>query len=273
LLRYSLPCKHHLLRACLAGIPIPVTLLHPRWQLNGPPISTAFVPWKPQYSIPPTPISHTSQRSNDITASGLQVLRARDGLTGLARARFESQLVKTNNALLQFAGQVAEDDLLPTRLPDKVKKPKWAKPRKPHGKASARSFTGAEAAEIAADKAEQSSKVSHKQPGREDTPESSGADEIIIPRTPERAGESQGGTTITLALRTPERLRAGPDLAPRLSPPLEPESSWQLPASTAPPSLGQAEARPKRKREGTIRYLESREDGYIASVGISQPRV
>ena len=96
--------------------------------------------------------------------------------------------MKTNNALLQFAGQVAEDDLLPTRLPDKVKKPKWATPRKPHGKASARSFTGAEAAEIAADKAEQSSKVSHMQPGREDTPESSGADEIIIPRTPERAG-------------------------------------------------------------------------------------
>jgi hypothetical protein len=77
--------------------------------------------------------------------------------------------------------------------------------------------------------------VSHKQPRREDTPESSGAGEIIIPRTPKRAGESQGGTTITLALRTPERLRGGPDLAPRLSPPLEPESSWQLPASTAPP--------------------------------------
>jgi hypothetical protein len=73
---------------------------------------------------------------------------------------------------------------LPTRLPDKVKNPKWAKPRKPHDKASARSFTGAEAAEIAADKAEQSSKVSHKEPAREDTPESSGTDEIIIPMTP-----------------------------------------------------------------------------------------
>ena len=106
------------------------------------------------------PISHTSQRLNNITASSLQVLRARDNLTGLAKARFESQLVKTNNALLEFAGQVAEDDLLPTRLPDKAKKPKWAKPRKPHGKASAWSFTGAVAAEIAADKAEQSSKVS-----------------------------------------------------------------------------------------------------------------
>jgi hypothetical protein len=30
--------------------------------------------------------------------------RVRDNLTGLAKARFESQLVKTNNALLQFVG-------------------------------------------------------------------------------------------------------------------------------------------------------------------------
>ena len=33
-----------------------------------------------------------------------------------------------------YAGDAAEDDLLPTRLPDKVKKPKWAKPRKTHSK-------------------------------------------------------------------------------------------------------------------------------------------
>jgi hypothetical protein len=44
----------------------------------------------------------------------LFVLIARENLTGLAKARFESQLVKTNNALLQFAGQIAENDLLPT---------------------------------------------------------------------------------------------------------------------------------------------------------------
>jgi len=58
------------------------------------------------------PISH------DITASGLQVLRARDNLIGLAKTRFGSQLVKPNNA---------EDDLLQTRLSDKVKKPKMGK--------------------------------------------------------------------------------------------------------------------------------------------------
>jgi len=275
LLRFSLPCKHHLLHACATGIPIPRSLFHPRWWLNGPPISEAFTPWKPQYSTSVS-VSATSQRLNDLTATGLQVLTVRDTLTGLAKARFDNQLFKTNKALLEFADQVAQDDLLPTRLPDKVKKPKWAKPRKPHGKASGRSFTGAEAAEMAADKAEKSSKIPDRRPTREDSPESSDG-EVIVPATPPRparlAGESQGGNTITLALRTPERLRLGPDLAPRVTPPGETEPAWQLPASTAPPSLGQAEAGLKRKRQGTIRYKEGREDGYIGSVGLSQPRM
>ena len=64
-------------------------------------------------------------------------------------------------ALVDYAGQLDQDDLLPTRLPDKVQKPKWAKPRKTHGKASARSYTGAEAAELAADQAEQRSRLGH----------------------------------------------------------------------------------------------------------------
>ena len=111
----------------------------------------------------------------------------------------------------------------------------------------------------------------------EDSPESSDG-EVMMPTTPLRpsgeaqlAGKSQGGSTITLALRTPERLRPGPELAPRVS--SSQETEWQLPASTAPPSLGQVEAGLKRKREGTIRYKEGREDGYISSVGLSQPRM
>jgi hypothetical protein len=77
--------------------------------------------------------------------------------------------------------------------------------------------------------------------------------EVMVPATPPKpagkaqlAGESQGGTTITPALRTPERLRLGPDLIPRASPPWESEPARQLPASTAPPSLGQADVRPIR---------------------------
>src|SRR5438270_9353185 len=90
--------------------------------------------------------------------------------------------------------------------------PKWAKPGKSHDKASARSFTGAEAAEIAAN---------------------------------HPIGYVQG-QVLPLEYRRPRKLSL----------------SWQLPASTAPPSLGQVEAGLKRKREGTIRYKEGREDGY-----------
>jgi hypothetical protein len=83
---------------------------------------------------------------------------AGSGLTGLVKARWESQLIKTNRALADYAGQLAQDDLLLTRLPDKIQKVKWLKPKKSHDKASKRLMTGAEAAEQAADKAERASK-------------------------------------------------------------------------------------------------------------------
>ena len=105
--------------------------------------------------------------------------------------------------MLDYIEQVAHDDLLSTRLHNKVKKPRWAKPRKPHGKASGRVYTEAEAAEIAADKAEQSSKVAGERLARESTPENSSDEDVVVPGTPPRLpGESQGGTTITLAIET-----------------------------------------------------------------------
>jgi len=72
-----------------------------------------------------------------------------------------------------------------------VKKPKWANLRKPHGKASGRSFTGAEAAEMAADKAEKSSKMPDRRPTREDSPESSDG-EVIVPANPPRPPARRG---------------------------------------------------------------------------------
>jgi len=46
--QFGLPCKHHLLRAFLSGTPIPRSLLHPRWWLQGPAILQ--LGWKPSYS-------------------------------------------------------------------------------------------------------------------------------------------------------------------------------------------------------------------------------
>jgi len=46
-----------------------------------------------------------------------------------------------DETLLDFAGQVAYDDLLSTRPPDRIKEPKSTKPRKARDKASARAYT------------------------------------------------------------------------------------------------------------------------------------
>jgi hypothetical protein len=81
-------------------------------------------------------------------------MQVQETLTGLAKVRFEVQLVKTKRTLLTLAEQVTHDDLLPARLPDKVKKLKRTKPPKPHRNASARSYTGTEATEHEANKAE-----------------------------------------------------------------------------------------------------------------------
>ena len=47
LLRYNIPCKHYLLRGYYSGEPLPRSLLHPRWWLQGP--SIRFTNWHPKY--------------------------------------------------------------------------------------------------------------------------------------------------------------------------------------------------------------------------------
>lgn len=46
-IRWTLPCRHYLLRACREGFPIPMALLHPRWWLDGP--LGAPPNWRPRY--------------------------------------------------------------------------------------------------------------------------------------------------------------------------------------------------------------------------------
>jgi hypothetical protein len=94
--------KHHLLHACEAGLPISRSLFHPRWWLDGLPISKDFPQWKPYYGTPRE--SYTLQQSNDISSLGQQIMEVREGFIGLAKARFEEQLVKANRALLGFTG-------------------------------------------------------------------------------------------------------------------------------------------------------------------------
>ena len=64
---------------------------------------------------------------------------------------------------------------------------------------------------MAADQAEQRGRLAGAQTARPGTLESD-VEDVIVPSIPPLAGESQGGTTIALAIRTPELLRRPPEL-------------------------------------------------------------
>jgi hypothetical protein len=90
----------------------------------------------------------------------------------------------------------------------------------------------------------------------------------VLESPPGLRGESQGGTSITLAIRSPEQpqqrplirgpLAAGPPIF-RLFP-AEPSAP---PASTAPLRLAEEAVGPKRKRKHTEKYDKSVEDGEL----------
>jgi hypothetical protein len=87
--------------------------------------------------------------------------------TNIDAANLGIQTLGVAKFLVNYAGQPAQDDLLPTRLPDK------AKPKKAYCKAFGRSYTDAETAEFAADQAEQRSRVAADQTARPNTSETS----------------------------------------------------------------------------------------------------
>ena len=112
-------------------------------------------------------------------------------------------------------------------------------------------MTGAEAAEQAANRAEQAANRAEKAAARSLTPEQDKINEDDSSGTPLFIGESQGGTTITLALRTPERLHRSYNLVPSIASeaPDSSEPQAQPPASTAPARIeGESPQKRPRKR-------------------------
>jgi hypothetical protein len=174
------------------------------------------------------------------------------------RARYERQIEDSNSKLVEIGKRHLQLQALLISNPDPVPKRHYTKKRA-HGKADARGLTAAELADRALAARERAERA-----GRVETPEESDDESLmLIPGTPPRqiAGESQGGTTITidLPIRTPER--------PRVATP-PPRAPSPLPlASTAPPTLGGSLG--KRKRTITAKYKQGREEGLNLSIGYS----
>jgi hypothetical protein len=253
LLRYSLPCKHHLLRACLSGEPIPKSLVHPRWWLKGPTIRQST--WAPSYAVEQGLV--LSPRRKDIYKAVQTAMEARARLGVEDQSRWDGQFIGGLSKLTTAAERREELAQIPIGVPDAVPKKTWRK-KKTHGKANARELTALELAEL--EKAEEIRRGKARAAIPEDIEEEEDEQGFLVPDSPPpfpaRAGESQGGTTITIG--PPPLVSPGPPSPPPRSP-----SPPGLPPSTAPPRLEQEqeEGRGKRKRVYTETYKLGREQG------------
>jgi len=168
-------------------------------------------------------------------ASTHKLLEFRDSLPAEERSHLEARILQSHEALLAEAQEAAEVAALPLLSPDPIRKREWIK-KKSHGKADARSLTGAEIAGRALKAQEKKELAANK---ALNTPCPAGPS---VPRTAQ---------TASLASRTPS-----PDVL-------------GLPASTAPARLQEEPTMGKRKRKVIQAYNEARQAG-LPSLGYSQ---
>ena len=127
-----------------------MTLLHPRWWLNGGPITSTD--WQPSYP-------DTSETQSKISPSlapslGIQLARIRESLDPDEQYRFDRQLEQGTRQIAQFQDKTARDlvrigeqrlqlQALPISAPDPNPRRQFKK-KASHGKASARGLSKGE---------------------------------------------------------------------------------------------------------------------------------
>jgi hypothetical protein len=198
---------------------------------------------------------YNNPASTSADATSRELTEIRRQMEPEEAARFDIQLDNEQRKMLAIARQAVTLQAIPIGNPDPAPKRQYQK-RKIHGKADARGLTGAEITQ-------KELKAREALASRERTiitPEENVDEGVIVPNTPPGVvGESQGGTSITLAIRTPEALRRAAPTPTMFR--LFPEEPSAPPASTAPPRLATEEGRGKRKRAHTRKYQQAVEDG------------
>jgi hypothetical protein len=256
LLRYSLPCKHYLLRACQTGIPLPKSLVHPRWWLKGPTIRDDQ--WVPFYGQEQPNI--LSPKRRDIYNAVQDVMTVRERLGPEEQARFDFQYLKANAAAKELAEYHEELSLIPIGQPDAIPKKTWRK-KKTHDKANARGLTAAQASDK--DRLE-TERIANKGKTRAATP---GEVIEVLSNCPEHPSTPIGRKrSITLVERTPGKLTPG-RAPPALQPAPKPAQSAPTPSSTSPDRL--YKGRGGRERKRTKKAAKAKAEGLLAE---SQPR-
>jgi hypothetical protein len=253
--RFGLPCHHTLERSYDEKIPIPLTLIHPRWWYDGPIEERAS--WQPRYiqdtSSQPTPSLQLDRPSNSIAAATNELIAYRDTLDRETQELLSLKTVALHKQLLHEAKQL---ELLKASIPRILSNPiknTFNRKAKSHDKTTKRSMLGVEIAVEEADAAEQARLHDEKEDGIQ-----------VVPDSPGRPVTPQGRKRIyTLVDRTPEKA----PIPARAAPVPERSEHPPLPLSTAPAMLYKGKGGRERKR--TTKAAESKARGYLPG---SQPR-
>jgi hypothetical protein len=262
LLRFGIACRHHLRRAFLDNIPIPKTLLHPRWWLNGPDITSTN--WRPFY-----PVDEPVMRPIEAAPVALQLSQIYSQLQTEERRRFGAQMSQVTANIERFQAEQAANLLrigqghlamqaLPPGHPGYAPSRAIVR-RNAHGRADERALIGPEIMERQ-DRLRRQEELRQErlnQPLPQQSPQQQQgrqSPETQVPATPPHQTRMPIRTPTT-AERPRERRPPSPDSP---SPPLSPST---LPVSTAPPRLGLG--RGKRQRRKTARYEAAQAQGFI----------
>ncbi|KAI9853734.1 MAG: hypothetical protein M1813_001824 [Trichoglossum hirsutum] len=148
---YGLPCRHWMLRSVLEGLPLPLSLIHPRWWLTGSPVLEGR--WAIGYydaAINPQErwIGGFRDRGQDIVIESVpNLLEQQSQLLSEQSERLMRQMVDNNEQLLAEAYALkARDREIPAKLPPPLP-PNLSLQLKKKRSTRKRALTGAEASE------------------------------------------------------------------------------------------------------------------------------
>jgi hypothetical protein len=124
LLRFGLPCKHVLKRAFDTGEPIPRSLIHPQYWLQGPTIHARE--WQPRYADDAR-VDYMSEQHWKCSDKTEELARLRDAMKPEERSRYDAQIRRVQDNLISIGKNVLIEQELPVGVPDPVPKHKGRK--------------------------------------------------------------------------------------------------------------------------------------------------
>jgi hypothetical protein len=126
LLQNSLPCRHLLLQCAIDAVPIPITLVHPRWWLKGP---APGKDWEPLYTRQPVVIS---PKQVTVRSAFAELIDQRQTLQDPEQlSRFDFQAIQVAQDLQAIAAGQQLLNEVPIAPPDAIPKPVWVRRIKP----------------------------------------------------------------------------------------------------------------------------------------------